>query len=67
MANGGSACLDTSAQARKEILMRVAATMHRLLTANVAFASRELMALDPGDWKVCGSRSSSVDQNFAVI
>jgi len=30
------------------------------------FASRELMALDPGDRKVCGSHSSSADQTFAV-
>jgi hypothetical protein len=27
----------------------------------VAFASRELMALDPGDRKVCSSHSSSAD------
>jgi hypothetical protein len=33
----------------------------------VAFASRELMAPDPGDRKVCSSHSSSADQNFAVI
>jgi hypothetical protein len=33
----------------------------------VAFASRKLMALDPGDRKVCSSHSSSADENFAVI
>jgi hypothetical protein len=33
----------------------------------VAFASRELMAPDPGDRKVCSWHSSSTDQNFAGI
>jgi hypothetical protein len=61
----GSACLDTSAQARRELLIRVgSATIRRLLTAKelspetrhprllvVAFASRELMALDPATGK----------------
>jgi hypothetical protein len=72
----GSACLDTSAQARdvrQELLMRVgSATMRAVAYCKetvcrdgngirhphslvVAFASRELMALDPGDRKVCSS------------